>query len=487
MKKNTFISIKKILAILILAIMLVTPVTSKAAFSFWPFGNKDSINTAVDNKYADIDSYKSYLSEAKSFIEGLNTNMSVDDMKIDIIDKITELQEQENYSDTSSIPYISNKILNETITSTETDPSSFLSSILSTITSSLGNTNIALNSLEPNVVVDDMVATTAGKRSGEAYAVNLNGYIYYANPDANGNPTSNKWVILVHGFMMNGQAMADAIGDMYIEQGFNILAPDLRGFGDSGGNEGKGGMGYLDSLDIWDWLTYLNEHYTCDEIFVHGVSLGGATTIFLSGLEVDGKTLKDQNVIGLVEDCGYTSMTGIVEDLLGTLGNNELVAKILGIFNVTDLSEVVSRDTIKDLLINSVDVGLTAENFDEYENALTSLEKCQVPILIIHGTGDTTVPFENSTRVYETAMNNASIPYVQRFEAEGESHAFIILGNKENVYEGHVDNFITQAEKVANGEQVNKVSDYQEEEAGKTSLISGLIKALKLIKNMFSF
>ena len=115
------------------------------------------------------------------------------------------------------------------------------------------------------------------------------------------------------------------------------------------------------------------------------------------------------------------------------------------------------------------------------------MEKCQVPILIIHGTGDTTVPFENSTRVYETAMNNASIPYVQRFEAEGESHAFIILGNKENVYEGHVDNFITQAEKVANGEQVNKVSDYQEEEAGKTSLISGLIKALKLIKNMFSF
>ena len=141
MKKNTFISIKKILAILILAIMLVTPVTSKAAFSFWPFGNKDSINTAVDNKYADIDSYKSYLNEAKSFIEGLNTNMSVDDMKIDIIDKITELQEQENYSDTSSIPYISNKILNETITSTETDPSSFLSSILSTITSFIFNSS----------------------------------------------------------------------------------------------------------------------------------------------------------------------------------------------------------------------------------------------------------------------------------------------------------------------------------------------------------
>ena len=485
MKKNSFISIKKILAILILAIMVLTPITSKAAFSFWPFGNRDNVNTAINNKYADIDNYKSFLNEAKSFMQGLNTNMSVDDMKIDIIDKITELQEK--YSDTTVIPYISNQILNTTIASSDTSTSGLLNSIISTIQSFLGNTNLAIESLKPNVVVDDMVATTAGKLSGEAYAVNLSGNIYYANPDANGNPTSNKWVVLVHGFMMNGQAMADAVGSMYIDQGFNILAPDLRGFGNSGGNKGKGGMGYLDSLDVWDWLTYLNEHYTCDEVIVHGVSLGGATTLFLSGIEVDGKTLKDQNVIGLVDDCGYTSMTGIVTDLLNTLGSNELVAKILGIFDVTDLSQVISRDTIKDMLINQVDVGLTEENFDEHENALASLEKCQLPILIIHGTSDTTVPFENSTRVYETAMNNPNIPYVQRFEAEGEQHAFIILGAKENVYEGHVDNFIAQAEKIANGEHVDKVSDYQEEEAGKTSLIGGLIKALKLIKNMFSF
>ena len=485
MKKVSFISIKKFVVILILAIMLITPVTSQAAFSSWPFWNNDHVNTAIDNKNGDIKEYKSFLNDSKNYLQGIDTNMSIDEMKNAIVDKIMELQE--NYSDTSVIPYISNKILNETISSTETDPSSFLNSIISTIQSALGNTNIALNSLEPNVVVDDMVATTAGKLSGETYKVNLSGNIYYADVDNNGKPTSNKWVVLVHGFMMNGQAMADAVGSMYIDQGFNILAPDLRGFGNSGGNKGKGGMGYLDSLDVWDWLTYLNEHYTCDEVIVHGVSLGGATTLFLSGIEVDGKTLKDQNVIGLVDDCGYTSMTGIVTDLLNTLGSNELVAKILGIFDVTDLSQVISRDTIKDMLINQVDVGLTEENFDEHENALASLEKCQLPILIIHGTSDTTVPFENSTRVYETAMNNPNIPYVQRFEAEGEQHAFIILGAKENVYEGHVDNFIAQAEKVASGAQVDKVSDYQEEAAESPSLISGLIKALKLIKNMFSF
>ena len=485
MRKISFMSVKKLVAIMILIIMVITPVISQAAFNFWPFGNKDSADKAVSNKYRDIEDYKSFLNNSKSYIQGIDRNMSVDEMKNAIFDKIMELQD--NYSNTSAIPYISNKILNETISSTETNPSRFLDSIISIIQSSLGNTNIALNSLEPNVIVDDMVATTAGKLSGETYQVNLSGNIYYADVDTSGNPTSNKWVVLVHGFMMNGQAMADALGEIYLDQGFNILAPDLRGFGNSGGNKGKGGMGYLDSLDIWDWLTYLNEHYTCNEIIVHGVSLGGATTIFLSGLEVDGQTITDKHVIGLVEDCGYTSMTGIVQDLLNTVGNNELVAKILGIFDATGLSDVIDRDTIKDMLINQVDVGLTAENFDEHENALASLEKSSLPILIIHGTSDTTVPFENSTRVYETAMNNVNIPYVQRFEAEGEQHAFIILGNKENVYEGHVDNFISEAEAIMSGKTVDKESDYQEETAENTSFIGGLIKALKLIKNMFSF
>ena len=485
MKKISFISIKKLLAIIILIIMVITPVTSQAAFNFGSFWGNDNANTAVNNKYRDTEDYKSFLNDSKNYLQGIDRNMSIDEMKINIIDKIMELQE--NYSDTSAIPYISNKILNETISSKETDPSSFLNSIISIIQSALGNTDIALKSLEPNVVVDDMVATTAGNLLGEAYRVNLSGNIYYADVDSNGNPTSNKWVVLVHGFMMNGQAMADTLGEMYLDQGFNILAPDLRGFGNSGGNKGKGGMGYLDSLDVWDWLTYLNEHYTCNEIIVHGVSLGGATTIFLSGLEVDGQTIADKHVIGLVEDCGYTSMTGIVEDLLNTVGNNELVAKILGIFDVTDLSSIIDRDTIKDMLINQVDVGLTEENFDELENALNSLARASTPLLIIHGTSDTTVPFKNSTDVYNTAMSNENIPYVQRFEAEGEQHAFIVLGNKENVYEGHVDNFIAEAEKVMTGTDIDKESDYQEEPEESTSFINGLVKALKLIKNMFNF
>ena len=98
---------------------------------------------------------------------------------------------------------------------------------------------------------------------------------------------------------MNGQAMADSLGQMYLDRGYNVLAPDSRGYGSSGGSVA---MGYVESLDVWDWLTYLNNTYgdKCQKIIVHGVSLGGATTVFASGLEINGKTMKDQHVIAQV-------------------------------------------------------------------------------------------------------------------------------------------------------------------------------------------
>ena len=84
-------------------------------------------------------------------------------------------------------------------------------------------------------------------------------------------------------------------------------------------------------------------------------------------------------------------------------------------------------------------------------------------------------------------MNNEKIPYVQRYTVEGGQHASIVLGTKYNVYEGHVQNFIDRSEEISEGKTVNKKSDYQQEEEQKASVISNLVKALKLIKNMMKF
>ena len=496
MKEQMLNLLKKGVVLILVALLIFTPTIVNAASST-TIKDYSSILSTITQRYKDIKDYKEYLGSVDSFADGIDTNISTDEAKIQIIDKITELQQ--NYSNSTVIPKLSNQILNTTITSSATTTPDLLSEITGKLQSLLGSSNLAIQSLTPDVVVDNMVATTAGERAGEEYKVNLVGKIYYADINANGQPTSDKWVVLLHGVLMNGQAMADAVGQMYIDNGYNILAIDSRGHGSS---DGSVAMGYLESLDVWDWLTYLNTTYpnSCNKIIIHGVSLGGATTVFTSGLEVNGKTLKDQNVIGLVEDCGYTSLTGIIKGMLGgssdsateteeSSTSNELASKILGISDKTDLSGLTSGGSlvdsvIKTLLINVVDVGLTEENFDTYQDGLASLKNCELPILIVHGTSDTTVPYDNSTIIYETAMENSKIPYVQRFEAEEEPHAFVVVGSKYNVYEGHVENFIEKAESISEGATVNKESDYQEEEEQKASLMTSLIKALKLIKNM---
>ena len=497
MNKKAKNILKVIIVLAIISIFILVPVISNAAVFNTNITTSTKLNfssmlESATQRYNDVKYYKAFLGDIGSFTNGLDKNMSVDEIKIQIIDKVTELQNK--YSTTTVIPKISNQIINTTINSDATSTTDLLGSITSTISKLLGNTNLAIESLTPDVKIDNMVATTAGERCGADYKVKLVGNIYYAGVDKNGNPTSDKWVYLIHGANMTGQAMADAVGQMYLDQGYNILAPDSRGYGNS---EGEEELGYVESLDVWDWLTYLNNTYgnKCKKVILHGISLGGATTVFASGLEVNGKTMKDQHVIGLVEDCGYTSLTGIIKGLLGgsnlsdsDSSSNELAAKILGIFKKDDLSSLSSGsltdEAIKKLLINNIDVGLTEENFDTYQNALDSLNRCELPILIIHGTDDSIVPFENSTEIYNTAMANSKIPYVQRFTAESEQHAFIVLGTKYNVYEGHIENFISKAEKIANGESVNKKSNYQEEKEQKASLITSLIKALKLIKNM---
>lgn len=434
----------------------------------------DKNNTTEISKY-NIEEVIEFLSEIDIYTEIMNSDVNVDIAKEDIVNKITELKEE--YEGNVMILSMSDKMLEgiESLKNVDTETlvntiSSYLEEIMSNFENvDWGNVNfdeinfgnidfgdinfdninfgnmdfgdISFDDIDfgnidfsgifgsssgdftPDIVVNDMMAETAGRLSGNEYRVKLSGNIYFSNPDENGNPTSNKWVVLVHGFLMSGESITNTLGQMYLDQGFNILAPDMRGFGDS---EGSVALGYLESLDMWDWITYINENYSenCNEIIVHGLSLGGATTVFLSGLEVDGITLKDKNVIGLVEDCGYSSMSEIV-------------------------AASTSTSDPKSYIMDSLDVGLTEENFDELENGLNSIAKCSLPLLIIHGTDDTTVPYENSDRIYDAAIENEKIPYVQRYSAEGQGHAFIFMGTNYDEYKGHVELFVNKAEEIA--------------------------------------
>ena len=488
--KNTLKKLKKVVIILMLVVMCM-PTISNAAL--WDTGSNASIFGTLTKRYNDTNKYTSFMSEVSQYItKDLDTSISTDDMKNQFINKITELQNKSKYQGTESIQTAATKLKTTAISSDVTNSFDLFSILGDAVEGLLGGINLAVQSLSPDVE-PEIYAETAGSISGSDYRVKLTGEIYLKNKN------SKKWVVLVHGVMMNGQAMADSVGQMYIDQGFNILAPDSRGHGDS---DGSVAMGYLESLDLWDWLGYLQENYAPDEVIIHGVSLGGATTVFASGLNINGQTLKDRKVIGLVEDCGYTSLTGIITGMLGksdsadsALENNtkstDLIETIIGLPEgvLKDLSGTLDDtvdNVVAELLITLVDVGLTSENFNQKQNALVSLKNCDIPLLIIHGTLDTTVPYKNSETIFEVAEKYSKIPYIQKYTADFQAHAFITLGTKYNEYEGHVENFIKEAENIAKGgKPVSRISNYEYDGSNDgTSLITSLLKALKLIKNI---
>ena len=171
---------------------------------------------------------------------------------------------------------------------------------------------------------------------------NLNARIYLADK------SSDKWAVLIHPFMLSSSLMYNAVGDMYTSQGFNVLAPDLRGFGASSGSVA---MGYLESLDVYDWIKDLNAtpakygvSTAPKTIVVHGISLGGATTLQLATnpdiAAANGgpytRSLTDLNVKGFVDDCGYTSMTGIITGMFTMGMDTTQLTSILGSLGIDE-------------------------------------------------------------------------------------------------------------------------------------------------------
>lgn len=109
--------------------------------------------------------------------------------------------------------------------------------------------------------------------------------------------------VVVHGYKCDATSMLH-IGRMYERAfGYNILLPDLHGHGLSDGDDIQ--MGWKDRLDVMHWISLAPSVFGVPaqsmRLVVHGISMGAATTMCVSGEPTP------QYVRCFVEDCGYTS------------------------------------------------------------------------------------------------------------------------------------------------------------------------------------
>lgn len=221
-----------------------------------------------------------------------------------------------------------------------------------------------------------------------------------------GDAPEDSWVLICHGYNGDGTQMATS-ARRFFGKGYNILLPDARGCGKSEG--GYFGMGWHDRFDVIAWLNRINATHSPKNIFLYGVSMGGATVMMTSG-----EKLPD-NIRAIVEDCGYSS------------AHDEFayqLKKMYGLpaFPLMNFASLVTR--------------IRAGYWLEEASAMKQVAKSVTPMLFIHGADDTFVPIEMLARVYDSAKCAKEKLVIEKAGHAGSSVA------EPDIYWGAVDTFM---------------------------------------------
>ena len=208
----------------------------------------------------------------------------------------------------------------------------------------------------------------------------LYGFLYEGNP--------KEVVICVHGYKSSMQEdFADRI-NIYLDRGSTILLLNDRAHGKS---EGKYlGFSEHDKRDVAKWVDLINKLYDDPKIYLHGVSMGGATVIHCANSKL-------KNVCGIIDDCGFDSIINISKYLINDVYH-------MPYFPFGYLAWFWS------MIITGISF-----NTSMGEDCVA---KADVPILFIHGKEDHFVPCFMSEKMYEACRSPKELHLI-----EGCGHA----------------------------------------------------------------
>lgn len=218
---------------------------------------------------------------------------------------------------------------------------------------------------------------------------------------------SHSYVIACHQYGGSAVSMAQYAMHFY-ELGFNVLFPNLRGFGEN--EYKKASMGWEDRLDIVKWCEYITEKDSSARIILFGVSLGAAAVTNAAGEELP------DSVRAVVADSCYSDvweiMKGYIKDkpLLQSFPILNMASAFCGIKNGWDFKEA---------------------------STVAKAEEITLPILFIHGENDEFAPISQSNDIFEVCDSEV----VDQVIVEDGTHAKN-LETDETTYWSEVDLFI---------------------------------------------
>ena len=241
----------------------------------------------------------------------------------------------------------------------------------------------------------------------DTFIINPDGVQLHAIYAAAPEPT-HKTAVIVHGYTDDCIRML-MIGYLYNKDlKYNILLPDLQNQGLSGGPAIQ--MGWKDRLDVLRWMDIANDIYGGNtQMVVHGISMGAATTMMVSGEP------QQPFVKCFVEDCGYTSVW------------DEFSYELKGQFGLPPFPLMYTTSWLCNAKYGW--------NFKE-ASSLNQVRKCKLPMFFIHGDADTYVPTWMVYPLYEAKSEPKEL-----WLAPGATHAMSYKDHPEE-YTERVKNFV---------------------------------------------
>lgn len=214
-------------------------------------------------------------------------------------------------------------------------------------------------------------------------------------------------VVAVHGFRSWPAREFALIAKHLYEQGYTVLYPYMRAHRKSQGKYIT--FGVKERYDIAAWVRLLSEQRPDLPLFLYGQSMGGATVIMASGLELPA------NVRGVIADSAYHSPRDVVATAL-------VQSYKVPVFPMLPAMDLWARII--------AGYSLTATTCKE------ALDRTSLPFLFIHGTSDELVPYEMGLKNYEECHTQKEMLTV-----EGAAHCASYYADSTR-YISYLDGFL---------------------------------------------
>ena len=200
---------------------------------------------------------------------------------------------------------------------------------------------------------------------------------------------SHRWIVCCHDYGADG-ASTGSYAAWFADRDANLLIPDLRGSGASGGR--TLGLGYADHYDLHHWLRYIRERDDKAQIVLFGIGSGAAASLFCA---IDG-----EKVLGVVSDSSYAGLReAVMAHIMARLG---AMSKVVTNFADTEYS-----------LLNGLRTSWRRADL------WLQIHKCAVPVLLIHGEEDYFIP----VRHFDVILQQAGDCPITSWRVPGAGHA----------------------------------------------------------------